>query len=552
MDPLYQWKKHSGFKKGLATDIVLGDLRKWTGPIQYNSTMHSDFNTDNSQGLSSFKAGRKPEQNISFGDTSTENKARFESLTSNDFKPPPHERDIVASSKPGSLNKLESNTIEKYHSKPLNSTSSAHIGLQTRQALPIDDKHFKCFTTSNTDTYINFSNSIKKDKDAITIRGSSIRQGDLNHISSYKTMHGRSYVLHPNEAYHIQHAKVPRQSSIVLGQKYNSPKLLGEDDMYTSTSSATYQAQESSRQEIVKPRLNSSVVFGEVKSQMSDPSVTQRDYTNHSQKLVNEVDGFASAPQKVRNSSGIITAFTADPKMKFNTESCTAMTYKTPSHENNERSAGLFLGKRETSGLSSVPFGDPQSYPIGMFDTTNGYYFNPHYGFTTSHPILGAKSTKSQVTFGDYECASDATDRFISTTHLAFVQHPESVAALGRGVSVKPTTTLKESDDQDYSMEHNVTTHADHYKFPKLTTERVYGQTAKTVPRKMLFPLRCFNEFGTVTSDSFTSRQGLLFNEAQAAQEAERKAVLRQVRTKSSVAFGDPSLTYFENEQIKA
>lgn len=547
-DPLYQWKKHSGFKKGLATDIVLGDLRKWTGPAQYDSTMRSDFNNTKLHDSSALKIFKKGEHHISFGDRSTENKARFESLTAKDFKPPVG-REITQTSKPGTYKRSDVSTIERYHSKSLNATSSAHIGLETRQALPIDDKHFKCFTTSNSDAYMNFSNHIKQEKEPLKTRVSSIRQGDLNHISSYTTMHGHSYVLHPNEAYHIQHTKIPHtETSIVLGQKYNAPRLLGEEDMYTSTSSATYLAKDYSLQEIVKPKVSSSVVFGEVKKSMSDPSVTQSDYQIHSKNLIS-----TKAPKKVHNSSGILTAFAPDPKLKFNTESCTTLAYKTPSQGNHERSAGLFLGsKGDTSNLSSIPFGDPHSYPIGMFNTTNGNDFNAHYGVIVTHPILGAKLTKSQVTFGDHEGCADADDRFSSTNHLAFVQHPECVAALGRGVSVKPTATLKENNDQDYSMEHNITTHADHYKLPKLTTERVYGQPAKTVPRKMLFPLRCFNVFGTVTSDSFSSRQGLLFSEAQVAQEAERKALLRQLRTKSSVAFGDPSLTYYDSETIKS
>jgi hypothetical protein len=40
-DPLYFWKKHSGFKKGLLTDIVMGDER--TGQRVQSSTMHADF-----------------------------------------------------------------------------------------------------------------------------------------------------------------------------------------------------------------------------------------------------------------------------------------------------------------------------------------------------------------------------------------------------------------------------------------------------------------------------------------------------------------------------
>ena len=433
-DPLYQWRKHSGFKKGLATDIVLGDLSKWSGTAQYESTMHSDFNayqskSDQNHTVSLIKKG---EHNISFGDRKTDNNARFESLTAKDFKPPPADNGTLNS------NLTRSNAIERHHRKPLNATSSAHIGLQTRKDLPIDDKHFKCFTTSSGDAYVNFSNQIKGLKDIIKTKGSSIQQGDLNHFSNYTTMQAHSYVLHPNEAYHIQHTKIPHtKTSIVLGQRYNAPRSVGDDDIYTSTSSATYQAKENNQQEVAKPRLNSSIVFGEFRKKMSDPSVTQRDYKMHDKGVVHEANTKTSKTAS-RNSSGMINAFAPDPQSKLHSESCTALAYKTHSHINHDRSAGLVFGSKVSNGnLSSIPFGDPQGYPIGMFNTTKGNDFNAHYGVHVSHPVLGAKLTKSQVTFGEQGGSMDAEDRYSSTTHLAFVQHPESIAALGRGVPIK-------------------------------------------------------------------------------------------------------------------
>ena len=124
-DALYPWKKHSGFKKGLKTDIILGDARKWSGNAQYATTMHTDYDAQklelyrNPEALVQLKkeekkhldasvyvpespAGKplghstnKLENHISFGDYSMSNDARFASLTADDFKPPPLDRIVT-------------------------------------------------------------------------------------------------------------------------------------------------------------------------------------------------------------------------------------------------------------------------------------------------------------------------------------------------------------------------------------------------------------------------------------------------------------------------
>ncbi len=99
-------------------------------------------------------------------------------------------------------------------------------------------------------------------------------------------------------------------------------------------------------------------------------------------------------------------------------------------------------------------------------------------------------------------------------------------------------------------MGNNTTTHTAHYQSP-LHPERAHGIKGKTVPRKMLFPLRTHQPgtFGTVTSDSFGMRQGLLFSESDSVLKKEQKSTLRQLRTKSSIAFGDPHLLHFNEPQ---
>lgn len=116
-DRFHLWKKHSGFKKGLATDIIFGDVRKWNGPVQYSTTMCTDYDAQknmfhqNPKALEEYNRqqrahldasvfvpqstagkplgllGKKTENHISFGDYSMKNDSRMQSLTASDFKP---------------------------------------------------------------------------------------------------------------------------------------------------------------------------------------------------------------------------------------------------------------------------------------------------------------------------------------------------------------------------------------------------------------------------------------------------------------------------------
>jgi hypothetical protein len=88
-DPLYHWKKHSGFKKGLLTDIVFGD--EAIPHNDYQTTTNSQFQTKSQtdqQGFagrsSGFAISDKGQKHIFFGDSSIA--SNKDSVTRNDFK----------------------------------------------------------------------------------------------------------------------------------------------------------------------------------------------------------------------------------------------------------------------------------------------------------------------------------------------------------------------------------------------------------------------------------------------------------------------------------
>ena len=446
-------------------------------------------------------------------------------------------------------------------------TSAAHIGLQTRQDLPIDDSFFRCFSTSSSDAYVNQYNARNREyvtsfKPKPSNKLSNIQQGDLNKSldTSYETMHDISFVRHPNSNYVLHQASTPKyQTSIIFGHKYNAPRWEGDcDDMYTSTSASTYidkhdklgKSQNSSS--IVRGK--SYIVFGEPDKIRINPSMTQIDYQAHD---LSKVERVSIDPKKSSEANAVAIALAPDVKsINRTTESSEAyVALKKP--DENIRSAGLDIGSSDkTSNISSIPRGDAGFFDFSTFKTTSFDDFKNYPYVPVEHPILGAKITKSKVTLGEPGGILDALegDRYTSTTHSAFVHHPESTAALGRGVSVKPRSTLHAGDEADNipNMENNTTTHSDHFKNPT-GAERAIGFKGKTVDKKMLFPLRAHQPgiFETMTSEYFGMRRGLLFNPKEASIKNLERQSVRQLRTRSSIAFGDPHLHYYETEQQK-
>lgn len=94
-DPLYAWKKHSGFKKGLLTDIVLGDQPSSHG--QYDTTMQRDYLPKILQKNIKF-AGRsssdKETKHIVFGDVKLPQEVV--SMTGTAFKKPVVTKEVTS------------------------------------------------------------------------------------------------------------------------------------------------------------------------------------------------------------------------------------------------------------------------------------------------------------------------------------------------------------------------------------------------------------------------------------------------------------------------
>lgn len=108
---LSKWQKTSTFRRGQATDIVLGDRAHFNPSLQFTSTMRSDYHGKHSDRPTAIRretpsrpdlyvptvpAGKplginvadRKEMHFSFGDTSEMNENRFESVTDASYKCP--------------------------------------------------------------------------------------------------------------------------------------------------------------------------------------------------------------------------------------------------------------------------------------------------------------------------------------------------------------------------------------------------------------------------------------------------------------------------------
>ena len=384
-------------------------------------------------------------------------------------------------------------------------------------------------------------------------------------------MSTNSYVRHPHEAYKVNFRAPKSSTAIVLGDTRPHPSFLSsstsdadqEQDRFMTTSSLTYTGGNSglpvaSNTTAPVGHGKSFIVFGEYNKGLAEcPSVTQRDYRPHDLKQVfDQKQEYESHLHQRPHIDAIGSALAPDSRSGFHEAlSCTSSTYRYPNgRQNQKEAAGIEYGAREqTSHISSIPYGDPQRFPAQGFKTTTSSDFSSFpYPWKVEHPILGAKSTQSTVRIGEVGGSMDVNpeDRYRTTTNDAFVPHSENEATKGRGVSVKPRVTLHTGGESDvsgeiYSMAHNTTTHADHYKShgPVARLEAYHAKPC--VQRKMIFPLRSSNAFGTETGDAFELRNGLLLSSHEAREKKQEEKVVKQLRTKSSIAFGDPNLHYY-------
>ncbi|KAI9206889.1 uncharacterized protein BJ171DRAFT_495058 [Polychytrium aggregatum] len=335
-DPLFPWKPRMPFKKGLATDIVMGDDREYQ-PRQNSSTFASDY--------SAYRGGRplniahkreadlveaagqplginctsKMEQHISFGDEQKLNAAKYKSVTSDSFQAPETVDDLSLKLLDirDKANSQSGSGVGPWISRPQTLMAAAHVGTKTREDLPVDNQHFKSFLTTNQESQQNLQlpfilernnnyhssepkgreqfgpdvtpaeiisslaaeSNTTKQKLCERNHKSSIPQGDIERQANYSTVASTSFKPHGHRHYHVEKAPPPIPAKFLSGDQ-DSPR-----DMYVTTNASQY-AKKHVRHLMMDTRGwrgRSSIPFGETEldRKRTHPTVTQRDFYEH-------------------------------------------------------------------------------------------------------------------------------------------------------------------------------------------------------------------------------------------------------------------------------
>ncbi|KAJ3272891.1 hypothetical protein HDV01_005214 [Terramyces sp. JEL0728] len=504
-DPLYPWKKHSGFKKGLYTDIVMGE--EHMSKSKYETTMNSDYipkticNNEKIAGRSSgFAISDQKQKHISFGDSNLDANLRQESVTENAYKAPKIDYQKKDGSKP-----VATSIRLAHHSKPLTATSAAHIGQQTRQDLPIDDHFFKIFTTTTEKSYRLLGDSSKTPRKIYGGRRSQLVFGDQGSALSYNTTQGNSYVKHDQSNFG-PHTKYKNKISDIF---YTRNDVTSESHFMTTLTSA-YRGKQTSAADrqyvpIVSQKNGSSHIhFGQDESEsQTDLSVTKTDFS--AKKL-----DFPVKSVKNDKSDGILKAMV--PAASLNIKSYSETCYRPPVKKT-EAAAGLptsdtFSTNPNRAFQSAVPTGDPYYFDFGHANTTSKGDFKEYpYTGAPAHPPLGYNITKSKVFAHDGEYATD----YVTSSQSEFIPYSSQEAKLTRGVAINPyKVSQKLGGDDEYNVR---TAHQDDYKDPHGNCRRL-PQLPQLAAVNKLFPLAKdqMNKYDTTMEEYYGLRKGLYFN----------------------------------------
>ncbi|KAI8913234.1 hypothetical protein EDD86DRAFT_187490 [Gorgonomyces haynaldii] len=535
-DSLYHWKKHSGFKKGLATDIVMGNKHTSDEPV---TTMHSDYVPK--QKIDVMPAGKpigfdttdKTRNHIVFGDMKMSQDDRQKSVTEACFVAPKH---III--KPTLAKKEIGQSIaQQYHSKPITATSAAHIGLQTKQDLPIDDAFFSSFNTTAQDSYTDPTPDRRDTYRHINVgRPSHLVLGDMEKQRSYDTMHVISYKEHPAEAYQHSRRQVPQHVPIKLGhidiETKHEPSL-----HYSTTTQYSYKQLEPLPQShrTVGPSNASNIVFGEEleSRRTTENSVTKRDFTlKEGAREVKRVNNPESGIDKALKPTSLDTSnFEPESASSFRPMAKEVAT-RLPA-AGYSRSDGTLVKQRFTS---FVPTGDAKHYDFSSFSTTSKDTFHEYEYVPPKHPALGANMTISNVTFGDYSNAPTVQEQYSTSTQREFVAYPKSQCEAARGRRIPPHAAIEKLSD---GFACPLSTTHQHFYAPTDGGRR-HPILPQVAHRNKLFPVKNVLSFETTSGVYYGYKPELYqiqFKKEQPSKQA-------------NIVMGDPRVRLFERPAV--
>ncbi|KND01301.1 uncharacterized protein SPPG_03110 [Spizellomyces punctatus DAOM BR117] len=615
---LTKWHNSTQRRRG-PSDIVFGDHRHFPHTDQFLSTMRTDYdgqrldpaNIKVAQETAANRCGPdvhvpvgpagkplgintadKREGHIAFGDRSKVSDSHFESVTDSSYKcPPPITAKISRGMGAGEsdINVKNLPPSQQFHHKALTAISAAHVGLETRKDLPIDDKRFHNYVTTHQAAYATKGtmHDVAEGKGQAggycrNNRASDIPLGDPAKERNYDTMARKSYIDHGRDAYtkpKIIPPPRPARNLLAMDARTNN-----EDATFTSTTAQTYKGHTIHpihRETQVNPgqlSSKSSIALGEEGAQyrQTETSVSRRDYV-HDPQASQAARHLArsSVADRLLSKPGIHTAIQPNPVAQRDLESSTSASYRVPEHMAalkplaNRRSAGVrsiaAMGTREGNGhskadmmaVSTVPTGDPTHFNFNTSTTTNSTFYQPYENFKMiPHPILGANITKSSFKFSEPEDELKPADRFRSSTHSAFIPHDVTVDPVVHRRPPRSTLHLDGSVEA-LPMWANETTQQAHYRPPVTSAVhdrhgRYMAVAPKSTAKPLLFPVKTAHItpdqiYQSTTHKFFRSREGLNFEHGENM--VDRK--VRRGMRGSSVPFGDQTVSYYKELTVK-
>ncbi|KAJ3160443.1 hypothetical protein HDU86_000777 [Geranomyces michiganensis] len=552
------------------TAIVFGDQTYCAPSTQFTTTVRSDFQGEQiaPRDKGAVPAGKplgiktsdKRAVHIAFGDQGRPDGDRWNTVSEGSYV----YRGGMHNAKTESSEAVYASLTpaQRYHYKPATAAQSAHIGLQTRADLPIDDARFCSYQTTHGSAY---STKILPEAGLTAAnaaagygasnRTSNIPLGDPTKPRSWGTMAGNSWVDHGDQYRKLDPQKSEHRTADLVVMDRNANL---KSDGLKSTTSASFQKPPlpqppgPPKPGALKPgerRGYSSIALGAtVSGDQPESSVSRRDYAHDPAASYAARQAVRSSVQdRLLSKPGIQDAIRPTSETQMVTSMSDA--YRRPAAESDSRSQAPAAGisfSHPSLTQSSLPQGDAERFPTGSAKPTtlDAYQPYPEYRMPP-HPILGANITRSTFAFA----APDAPPtNYESTSRAAHHPHPLDTAghAARHGRRVLHLAPI---GDATLSMSDNRTTHQSHYAAPTDADSgalcRPHGRYDQPHPtaaiKPLLFPTRTSHvtpsqTYRTTFGDFFAPREGLL----NGAERASPKG-----RMGSSIVFGDPRIGYY-------
>ncbi|KAI9096886.1 hypothetical protein DFS34DRAFT_594097 [Phlyctochytrium arcticum] len=536
----------------------------------------------------------KKEAYITFGDPSKVCASRFQSVTGASYQQPVQPEEDCPTLDPSNFHNLT--PAQQFHFKPLTAMTSAHVGLQTRQDLPIDDRRFHEYRTTHQMTYTAMDSTDVADvrgranKYCANNRASDIPQGDPAKVQNNESLAKQSFVNHGARAY--ERAERPSHYKV-------TDHLLGKDAQfggpgsYVTASASTYvpraatdgplsNASEGSiNAQHSRTQHKSSIAIGDAgaANRATAATVYRQDFLANNDSAQHARQALrSSVADRINSKSGVRKAIRPDTGFLAGLSSTNNADFRDPT-TSDDRSSKPAAGYIQDEGnvaensaqkgarmtTSSIPNGDNRYFNTGNADTTNHVFFKGHPDFKMiPHPILGANITKSSFRFSHDEDEQPASERFQTSSHTAYLPHNMDHAGAVRYRPPHTNGTLN-ANPACFNMREAESTQKAHFREPPsdmpLARHTRYDATPRvSAEKRLLFPIRSSafngdhnNMYSTSTNTFFKMRDGLNFVPSPSSGNGGISSGRAQSKNLkgSSIAFGDNRFSYYRELTVK-